>query len=538
MSVSAMTPGVAEDLWDTVESLKGVFGVPASQQGWNSDQLQNIAKTFGISSDFVPYDLSQTAYYYQPVFCPLRNRLPRLHLQGINMEFKVVTNVDLNNASMLMAEGVMATGIQTQFADATTYFKAYGSSSDPVTFEILYGSVGRAGDFSIDARAVAAANLLKKVFFGEERLILGAVGPQTQVTFSSASPNNGLSFTVGGLAGNAPAGGSVAGTTGGSIGASSTVYVKYTMVTSNAIPNGMPSNGAIIPFATSNAGESLPEVAELSVALSSSQSAIVFTPPAYSGPYPAIGWKVYCSGSAGTEKYAGFTTGAPLTILSIPATGAAVPTSDNSATVNASSITGATGSSVEGYFNGMLAWLWATTTNTGAQGSAIVQQINGVPTLDDFQNGFATAFQTGFADPEEFWFSAPDIKTLTGLLAGNNQGQPYWFVANQGPQQGDMVAGFRVGRFMNPITSRIIPVSVHAYLPQGTAMALTIQLPAWFPGNNVPSVWTWGGAMDYLQIDYQPTPNFKKWASEIECVGALHCFMPSQNILFTGISST
>lgn len=532
-------PGLTQDLWSTVESLKGVFGGGADQQGWNSDQLQYIAKTFGISSSFVPYDLSQAAYYYQPVFCPLRNRLPRLPLQGVNMEFKAVTNVNLNNVSMLMAEGQRATSITTQFADVTTYFKAYGLASDPVTFEILYGAVARSGDFSVDARAVAAANLLKGVFLGEERLMLGAVGASTQVQFANAAPNDGLVFSIGGLMGAAPAGATVTGTVapGGSFSSDPTVYLRYTAVTSNAIPNGMPANGGVIPYATSNAGESLPQAVEISVTLTGSQNAVIFTPPAYAGPLPVIGWKVYSATASGAEKYSGFTTGAPLTILTA-GTGAGVPVADNSATPTATSITGATGSSVEGYFNGILPWLYATTSNIGSQGGAILQQINGSMTLDALQDGFALAFSTGFADPEELWFNAQDIKTLTKLLTGNNQGQPYWFVANQGPAQGDMVAGFKVGRFMNPVTGRIIPVSVHAYLPQGIAMALAIQLPPWFPGNNVPSVWTWGGNMDYLQIDYQPTPNTKQWLSEIECVGALHCFLPSQNIVFSGISAT
>lgn len=533
-------PGITEDLFQTVESIKGIFGDPAAQ-GWNSEQLQNIQKTFGISSSFVPYDLSQAAYFYQPVFCPLRNRLPRLHLQGVNMEFKAIVNTNLNNTIPLMAEGVMASAITTQFADVTTYFKAYGLSSDPATFEILYGAVAKAGDFSVDARAVAAANLLKTVFLAEERLMLGAVGSGTQVSFANTSPNNGLVFTIGGLAGAAPSGGTIVGTvaSGGSISSSDTVYLYYTMVTSDAIPNGMPNNGAKIPFATSTAGESLPQATELSVALSGSQNAVIWTPPSYSGPYPAIGWKVYVGTSGGNSSayYAAFTTGAPVTVLTVPTTGSNPPTTDHSATVNANSITGYTGSSVEGYFNGILAWLYATTSNTGAQGAAILQQINGAMTLSAIQDGFTTAFDTGFADPEELWFNGHDVKTLTNLLVGNNAGQPYWFVANQGPAQGDMVAGFKVGRFMNPVTGRIIPVSVHAYLPQGTAMGLSIQLPPWFPGNNVPSVWTWGGNMDYLQIDYQPTPNTKKWISEIECVGAIHCFLPSQNILFTGISS-
>lgn len=85
----AITQSVPQELWETVEALKGIYTNPSSQ-GWSSEQLDFIAKTFGVSSNFRPYDLSPVAYFLQPVFSPLRNRFPRLHLQGANMQFKSV----------------------------------------------------------------------------------------------------------------------------------------------------------------------------------------------------------------------------------------------------------------------------------------------------------------------------------------------------------------------------------------------------------------------------------------------------------------
>jgi hypothetical protein len=81
----------------------------------------------------------------------------------------------------------------------------------------------------------------------------------------------------------------------------------------------------------------------------------------------------------------------------------------------------------------------------------------------------------------------------------------------------------------------MLPLNVHAYMPQGTLVALTDQLPSWYVGNNVPDVWVWGGAMDYLEIDFQPTANNPLWQSSINCMGAIHCFLPSQNIVWYGI---
>ena len=64
---------VAADLQATVDALKGFYADPSAQTGGvNQEQIQYIQKLFGVSSGFQPYDLSQQAYCYQPVFCPIR----------------------------------------------------------------------------------------------------------------------------------------------------------------------------------------------------------------------------------------------------------------------------------------------------------------------------------------------------------------------------------------------------------------------------------------------------------------------------------
>ena len=527
-----MLSSVSADAWDAVQALKGALGA-ANQQSYGNEQLEYIAKTFGISSGFQPYDLSAAAYYVQPVFSPFRNRIPRLHLQGKNMECKTVVSADSGNASILAAEGALGNAVTTAFADVVTNFKTYKLASDPVTFEALYAAVAKAGDFNVDARAVAAKMLLEAFFVKEERLMLGGVGSQSQITTTNISPDNGFNFTIGGLVGAAPAGGSLtASSSGGTIPASVTVYVKYTAVTPMGIEAGMPTTGGAIPYATSNAGESLPETAELSVAVGTgSTNSVTFTPPAPSSggafQWPIVAWKVYVSTASGAEKYYGYTTGAPLAITSIPSTGASVPSSDNSAIT---SISGGTGSSVEGSFNGILPWLYGLGTGATLYG------VNGAISLSNITAQLANAFQSAFADPDAMWANATDINTITNLFVGPNAGLPYWFAASQGQAQGNLTAGFSVTNAMNPVTRKMLPLNVHAYMPQGTLIALTDQLPSWYVGNNVPDVWAWGGSMDYLEIDFQPTANKPLWQSSINCMGALHCFLPSQNIVWYGIS--
>lgn len=441
-------------------------------------------------------------------------------------------NVDTGNTPGIITEGQLAPAIATQFADVTTYFMSYGVSSDPVTMEQLYAGEGENGDFSIDSRAVAVANLLKAQFLKEERLFLGGVGSTQQVASLNTAPVNGLSFTFGGAMGNAPAGGTLAAsTTGGTIAASTAVYVQYVAVSAFAIPTGMATNNGSILYGKTQAGQSLPQsggALTVTTASTGGTNSVTFTPPTYSGPTPVIAWVAYAGASAsGPFYYAGYTTGAPLTITSIPASGQQVPTTDQTASV------GSGPNGLNGSFNGILSWIFATGSN------ATIEQVNAAITLAAINNAFTNAFSNQFANPDRLYVSAGDIQAVTAAVIGSqNSGQPYWFAAQQGEAQGQITANFRVSRYTNPVTSKIIPIDVHAYLPQGTMFGITEQLPDWYVGNNVPDVWTWVGAMDYLEIDYQPISSNPQWISEIRNLGGLHCFLPSQNLAITGIQAS
>src|SRR5579872_5593877 len=106
--------------------LKGVYADPASKL-----DVGDIAKTFGLSSGFQPYDLAPYAVILQPVFSPIRNRLSRQKGQGKQFEFKAVTAVDTSGANGVAVEGSVSPTIATQFADATTNFTSFGLASDP-----------------------------------------------------------------------------------------------------------------------------------------------------------------------------------------------------------------------------------------------------------------------------------------------------------------------------------------------------------------------------------------------------------------------
>src|SRR5579872_497902 len=321
--------------------LKGVYADPASKL-----DVGDIAKTFGLSSGFQPYNLAPYAVILQPVFSPIRNRLSRQKGQGKMAEFKAVTSVDTSGANGVAVEGQVASTIATQFADVQISFESFGLASDPVTYEQLWAGQGKAGDFDVDSRALAVANLLKAVMNIEEKLIMFGLGASGQI-----ATTGGDSWTFGGPIGNSPQASLAAGTSGTLTG---TVYVKQTVVT------GM--------------GESTAAAAVSNAFGTASNGSLVVTPVAPSNK-PVLGYNIYVSSDNVTyHKYVptpaqanGYSTnGAPVTITAIPGSSVAPPTVDSSGSSNA--------------FNGIWSYLFAG--GSGAQITALNAQLTSLNSLD------------------------------------------------------------------------------------------------------------------------------------------------------------
>ncbi len=499
--------------------VKGLSAIYAQGPGLPKTVTPDIVKAFGISTGLQPYDLSEALAYLYPVFSPVRNRTTRLHRQGRNFEFKAITNPDTSGASGEAQEFELAPAIATQTADVIAQFKSYGLSSDPVSYEQLYAGEGRAGDFGVDSRAVAVANLIKALFIKEERLVLFNHGATTQVTTQNNAPQNGLNWVVGGGLGNAPAPTVATGNTntGGTLPASTPYDVVIAGVGTRAIVTGMSTVSNVIPFATGHAGESLPS-AQVSITTGTgSNNYLLVTPPSYGGPVPILGWKVYVgTASGGPYYYAGFTTGATLQVNTAPSSSNQTPAAaDDTAGTNA--------------FNSFSSYIWAT--NSGAT----IYPVNGNLAVGNLRTFLGNMFANAYADPDSLYVSPQDSPTINDLAVGS--GNPYYITLPEGSAQTDIIGDWRVNKWTNPVTGKVLAVRVHAYLPQGSIYALTEELPAWFVGNNVPSAHAIALSMDYLQIDYPPTQTTPQWVTGLRCYGAPISYLPSQDGVMTGITA-
>ena len=194
------------------------------------------------------------------------------------------------------------------------------------------------------------------------------------------------------------------------------------------------------------------------------------TPPTVPGQ-PILGFDVYISSTSGTSGFYKVTSanlpsgatlggtingsqmltnGAPVTINSIPNSGAQPPTSDGTASQYA--------------YNGYLAQVF------GGQG-AYTQRLNTNLSMTYLNNMFLGLWNNAKGDPDVIYANATESLKITNLTLGAG-GTPYFVTVDN---QNGATAGYRVARLTNPVTGTEVPVNVHPSLPQGTLLAMSAE---------------------------------------------------------------
>jgi hypothetical protein len=258
-------------------------------------------------------------------------------------------------------------------------------------------------------------------------------------------------------------------------------------------------------------GESLPSSAA-SVTVSASGSITVT--PVYPTGIPALSFKIYAStASGGPYYYAGTTNGAPLTLTSIPSSGAQPPSTDNSGNTNS--------------FNGIFAYLFAQ--GSGAYINKLGAQLTNTTPIN---TALQAMFDNAAADPTDMYVSSYESNTITKLVLGAS-GTPYFLTVDS---QNAATANYRVARYVNPITGSEVKITVHKYMPQGNILILSHEMPEWYVGNEIEAPFQMSLVQDYTQIDYPPTSASPQWISEVRCYGALQGYIPAVHGAIVGIA--
>ena len=458
-----------------------------------------------IGTGLVPFDLEAPAKYLAPRPTPLRNKLPREKGQGTSRRYKRITGI---TGSGTGGVGVFHPGIsettQTNMAptgasnalylnrgakisyagdDKIVPYFEFGVS-DSVSFAAQY-----AGQGFQDIRALSAQTLLYSSMLLEERMLLmgrgantgyfsGALASPTAVTVANASPATGESAITG---------------------ATTTIWVK---VTADAGDFGQSTPSAIA-----------------SVSASSGAVAVVTVGTAVTG---ALGYRVYVGTGASAPAdaalyYAGRTGSRTFRITG------ALPTSGTAASSPAA---GDTSAYTNGY-DGIMPIV--TGSNAGYTKVLNSSWTAGTPG-SEFQTAFASLYSSVKADPDEILFNGTDRSNLSELL--KNANSTNYRLTLQQDEIGNAVLGSVITAIQNQVTGKVVPMTVHPWMPQGNTAILSYTLP--IPDSQVSNVWSVVNVQDYMGINW-PVIDFQYQISSY-WQGTFVCYAPAWNGSITGIA--
>jgi len=456
-----------------------------------------------IGTGLVPFDLEAPAKYLAPRPTPLRNKLPREKGQGTSRRYKRITGI---TGSGTGGVGVFHPGIsettQNNFApngasnalylnrgakisyagdDKIVPYFEFGVS-DSVSFAAQY-----AGQGFQDIRALSSQSLLYSSMLLEERMLLMGRGANTSY-FSGALASPTATVAVA-----APASGETA-----ISGATTTIWVK---VTADAGDFGQSTPSAIA-----------------SVSASAGTVGVVTVSSAITG---ALGYRVYVGTGSSAPADAAMWYAGRTGSLTFRITGA-LPTSGTAVTAAASD----TSAYTYGY-DGIMPVV--TGSNSGYVKN-INSTFNGTTPGSEFQTAFASLYQSVKADPDELLFNGTDRKNLSELLKNNNSTN--YRLTLQQDEIGNAVLGSVITAIQNEVTGKVVPMTVHPWMPQGNVAILSYTLP--IPDSQVSNVWSVVNVQDYMGINW-PVIDFQYQISSY-WQGTFVCYAPAWNGAITGIS--
>jgi hypothetical protein len=455
-----------------------------------------------IGTGLVPFDLEAPAKYLAPRPTPLRNKLPREKGQGTSRRYKRITGI---TGSGTGGVGVFHPGIsettQNNFAPAGASNALYLNRGAKITYAgddkvVPYFEFGVSDSVSFaaqyagqgfqDIRALSAQSLLYSSMLLEERMLLLGRGSDTTY-FSGALSAPSITITL-----RAPATGETAIT-----GAGTNIYVK----------------------ATSDAGDFGQSVLSsvASVAASAGTVADVKITSAVTG---ALGYRVY-SGTGSSQPadsalfYDGRTGSLTFTLQG------AFPTTIAASTVTASSA----------YANGYDGIMPIVTGANSGYTKNINGSFNAVSPGAEFQTAFASLYDSVKADPDEILFNGTDRKNLSELL--KNSSSTNYRLTLQQDEIGNAVIGSVITAIQNEVTGKVVPMTVHPWMPQGNTAILSYSLP--IPDSQVSNVWSVVNVQDYMGINW-PVIDFQYQISSY-WQGTFLCYAPAWNGSVTGIAA-
>lgn len=489
----------------TPDAVGALNNALASQRLAMQDIQKDITLTSPLSTSFAAFDLEAPAKMLTPRPTPLRNKIARKKGVGTSHRQKQILGYTgtgtggVGNTWPGITQSTTTTfgsiayerGPKISYAaqDVILPYNSY-SLSDSVTFDANFSAIGYQ-----DLRQLSSTSTLYATMLMEERMMLMARGTASGYSGALAAP---ASVTP-----TSPA------ATGSQTALAATTYYVY--VTANA---GISSSGF---------GESI---------VSS-----VGSTPVSAGDVLAISWQPVV-GALGYNVYVGTTTGTANCTFQGTAQG-------TSCVIQGASATGLTGNNFAYTTTG------AAASRADADTSAYATGYDGIlPTVLGSSSGynntinstFSTSnpgveYQTVFynlynnvkADPDEILINGADRKQLSDSIK-NGSTANYRLTLSQ-TEAGDYVGGATIGALYNEITGKMVPLTVHPWLPQGVSPVLSYTLP--IPDTEVSDVWANFMVQDYMGIQWPVTQFSYDFSTYFR--GTFFCSAPAWNGAVSGI---
>lgn len=487
----------------------------------DTDIGKDWTTTNPLSTGYVAYDLATPARLLAPHQTPIRNRVARSRGQGLNYQFKVISGfsgTQTGSGNGPIRHGIDESTVNTFGPGSISYargpkinysgyekFVPYVQTglSDEVSFAAQWSGVG----FD-DIRQQSTQALLYATFLSDERMLLGGRG--TKTGFAGAIP--------------APTGVTLAKRTAGAneVGASGSVSNLYVYVTSVDVwgTESVPSTVATVASVT--AGQ------VVDVSLVDAVGALGYKVYAGSTTGPTNTWAAAVANSSASIDAAPLAAGSsvpgwPITVNfngagtgGVPNAGAQPPSADQTAVANE--------------FDGILTYL------SGAE-SGYVKRLNntfagadGGNVAGSFENAFASLWDSVKSDPDEILFAGRDRKQLSDQLKLQSSSS-YRITVDSGSEVHNAKLGAAATGLQNPITGKMVDLTVSPWLPQGNCPIVSWTLP--MPDSQVGNCWEVRGPVDMTQYQW-PVQEFSYSASTYQ-FNALIAQAPAWSGILQGV---
>jgi hypothetical protein len=475
----------------TLELIKDAQAMPAD--ALTKAYTQSASPTAGLTA----YDLEAGAKSLFPVLTPLRNRIPRVGGGiGTQANWRSITGVNVQNAGIGVSEGNrgVVQAIATQ--DNVAAYKAIGLE-DYVTFEADLAAQG----FD-DLKSVAAANLLRALMIGEEKLIVG--GNNSLALGTTPTPTTSTSTSGGTLA----------------AGTYNVFCVALTMdgYLASSVGGGLPLSGnrtlADGTVEAYNQGTAQKSAAAAQVTTGST-SVISASVAAVNGAV-AYAW---FWGTAGNETLGAITT-INSVLITAPAQGsqnvAAGFGSDNSR--NSLVFDGLLSQVMKPGSNG---YVLTMPTGTAGQGAPLTSDgAGGIVEIDTALKAFWDDFRLS---PTDIYVSSQEQINISKKILATTASSAARFTFTV--DQGAIAGGVMVRSYLNKFSldgAQEIPVRLHPNLPAGTLLFFSDGIP--YPLSNVANLLQVKTRRDYYQLEWPIRA--RRYEYGVYADEVLQCYFP------------